>query len=188
MRPLPFAVLAWIMLGLDLGLRDDLRIGPHAVAPSFTFILLVVVASGAPAVHVAWASLVLGLAFDLASDWTLASGASATIIGPNALAFVLAAQLVVAMRALVFRKNPVTIAFLALLAGAVAQTLLVGLMTLRAAYDPVQWDASEQLGERLLSAVYTALLALPVSPLLLLAGGLLGFQPHTPRRIRVRGG
>ena len=35
MKVIAFLILAWVMLGMEVGIRDDLRIGPLPVATSF---------------------------------------------------------------------------------------------------------------------------------------------------------
>ncbi len=54
MKWLTFAILAWIFLGLELGLRDALRLGHGQVSPSFVFVLLAFFALVAPAMLNHW--------------------------------------------------------------------------------------------------------------------------------------
>ena len=119
MRWAPFLLLAWVFLGLEVGLRSAMPFGEAGVAPSFALILCVYVSMGATHGHAHWAALLLGACVDLASRRVLRGGGDVTVLGPNALGFLLACQLTLVMRGVVFRKNPLALAFLACVGGLV---------------------------------------------------------------------
>jgi rod shape-determining protein MreD len=185
MRWIPFLLLAWVFLGLEIGLRAAMPFGEQAIAPSFALILAVYVSMGAPRAHALWASVLLGACVDLASRRVLlgpAGTSDLTVLGPNVLGFALSAQFTLTMRGVVFRKNPISLAFLAVLGGAVCAVLVVALLSIRSLYDPTEFRPGAALWQGLLSAVYTGLIALPLGAVLLMLNPVLGFYSGPTRR------
>ncbi len=183
MRWFVFLILAGVMIGLELGLKPGFALGGRPIAPSFVMVLAVVVAIGAPPKHAMWACLILGLCMDLTFDQALGDGHGiVNVPGPYALGYLVAAQLTLATRTLVFRKNPLTIALVSIFASLVANVLVVAFFTLRSMYDPVVWSASSELGYRFLSALYTGVLGLVLSPLFLLLNPVLGLTSGLHRK------
>ena len=185
MRWIPFLILAWVFIGLEIGLRLAMPFGEQAIAPSFVLILAVYVAMGAPRVHALWAAVLLGACVDLASRRVLVGPGGATdltVLGPNVLGYVLSAQFTLTMRGVVFRKHPISLAFLAVLSGAVCAVLVVALLSLRSLYDPTDFRPGSALWHGLLSAGYTGLVALPVGAVLLMLNPILGFYSGPTRR------
>lgn len=183
MRWFPFLIVAGVMIGLELGLKSGFALAGRPIAPSFVMVLAVVVAIGAPPKQALWACLLLGLTMDLTFDQPLGDGRSiVNVPGPYALGYLVAAQLTLAMRTLVFRKNPLTIALVSIFASLVANIVVVAFFTLRSMYDPVIWSASTELGYRFLSALYTGLLGLILSPLFLLLNPLMGLTTGLHRK------
>lgn len=184
MRWALFAVLTWIALGLELGLRDAMRLGPTPIAPSFVFALAAFVALGAPAATTLWTCLALGLVTDLTRSVEFTGGLPpATIVGPYAVGYLIAGQLVLALRGVMIRWNPLTLGFLAGLGYAVAQIIVVALTTLRVSLgDPIAWSATGELGWRMGSALYTGVAAVLLGFVLLPLAPLLGLHAPTQRR------
>ncbi|MEL7474371.1 MAG: hypothetical protein AAGK04_13720 [Planctomycetota bacterium] len=180
-----FALFAWLAIGLEVGLKDVLQIGPGSVAPSFVLPLAVFVAMWAPSSVALWASFALGVLVDLTWQVPRTDAGVATILGPYALGFTLAGWLVINMRGMVIRRNPATMAFLCLLASAVAQTVVVALYTIRSLYgDPVAWSpASELLSRVFAGSLYTALMGLLLSLGLFAATPIFQFQQNVKRPI-----
>lgn len=178
MNWLVFALVTWIMLGLEIGLKSSLRLGDSSIAPSFVAILAVFVATAAPPRTAQWACLLIGALVDLTSPIPRADAASSfTVLGPNALGALLMCQLVLAVRGLLFRRNPLTVAVLAATGFAVWQVVVTAVFTVRdLTGDPVVWVPAGQLGSRMASSLYTGLLALPLSLLLLAVAPLFSFQ------------
>jgi cell shape-determining protein MreD len=179
---LVFAFGAWLMLGLELGLKTTLRLGDTGIAPSFVAVLAVYVASAAPARAAQWACLILGALMDLTAPVSRVDAASTfTVLGPNALGALLMCQFVLASRGLLFRRNPLTLAVLTGVGFALWQIVFTAVFSVRNLLgDPIVWSATGQLVTRLGSSVYTGVAALPIALLLLLFGPLFGFQsvPH----------
>lgn len=182
MRWIPFLLLAWLFMGLEIGLRSSMPFGEAAVAPSFALILSIYVAMGAPSVQALWAAVLLGSCVDLASRRVLSEGGDLTILGPNALGFALSAQLTLVMRGVVFRKNPIALALMAMSGGLVCAVLVTALLTLRGLYDPLLHRAGTELWHGVLSSVYTGLIALPLGAVLLALNPVLGFYSGPTRR------
>jgi hypothetical protein len=59
---------------------------------------------------------------------------------------------------------------------------VVALLTIRSAYDPIMWSPKGELLDRLLASLYTGLLALVLSPVLLALNPVLGLNVHSHRR------
>lgn len=187
MNWLVFTAAAWVLLGLELGLRDLLRLGTSNIAPSFVLAFLAYIAMYAPPATVTFASLILGVAIDLSWPRELRDGQTLTVVGPYALGCLLGGQLVITMRGLMMRRNPLTLAFLATLAALVTQVIVVAFHTLRAIFwNEGPWSASGELVERFASSLYTGVLALVLSLLLLPLAPLIGFETVQTRRFARR--
>lgn len=172
MNWLSFTIAAWVCLGLELGLRATLQLGPNAIAPSFVVALLIFVSLHASHRSVTWAAIILGVLIDLTGSIELVPRETAVIVGPHAIGYFIAAQLVLAMRGMVVSRNPLSMGVLSLFAAAIAQIIVVAFLTYhKVIRDPIVWNASERLVDGLASAVYTgvvavllALLLIPVTP------------------------
>lgn len=183
MNWLVFAVLAWLFLGLELGLKDALQIGPLGIAPSFVLVLLTVVAMSARPIHALWGAFLLGVLLDLTNAVpSKDAGPVLTIIGPGALGCPLAAHLIISLRALMIRRNPLTVGFLSAVSGLVTSVVFVAVFSLRSRLDPIPWNATEALVVHASSALYTGLVGIPVALVLLPAAPLLGMPTHPQRR------
>lgn len=171
-----YAAALWLALGLDMGLRPVAELGGSGIAPSFVVILVVFVSLYAPATTALIAGLVAGLFLDLTHSVPLENAAdSITIVGPYALGLMAGAYSVVVTRALVMQHNILTYAFLAFLASMVMSVFAVTLFTLRSYYDPFLFSPGAQLMSRTGAALFTALLALGLVPLLRVFIALFGF-------------
>lgn len=179
-----FGLISWIFLGLELGLRDVLQLGPTPIAPSFMFVLVAFIAVSATPSASVWAAIVLGLLVDLtnATPYREAAGAI-TIVGPHALGYLLAAQLILAARAMMIRRHPISLAILTALGAAVAHIVVVFLLSMRLVLgEPIAVEASAQIGQRLLSSLYTGGLAALLSIVLFPLSGALGLHGVQARR------
>jgi hypothetical protein len=180
---LVFIVLAWVFLGLEQGLRDGLTLGSLGMAPSFVFVLLTFVAMAAPRVTVFWCAAAVGIAMDLLFQIPMREGTgTVTIVGPHAIAYGLACQLVLALRGVMMRRNPFTLGFLAMVGSAVAYLVISAVLTLRHATGaPIAWEAKRQLLAGLGSALYTGLAAVPMALLLFPLAHMLGLPDQKAR-------
>ncbi len=195
MNWLAFAILAWLAIGLETGLKDvlALRPGAYAIAPSFIVPLAVVIALGAPAQAPMGACLILGLLLDLTAPIPTAAGPAGgllTVAGPHALGLVLAGQLVLALRGLMIRRNPLAMAFLCIAAAAAMHITVTAIFTFRgvsAGSGPGGgWDAAGQLLSRLGAALYTGASGLVLAFILLPLAPIMGFAGAQPRHIPMR--
>lgn len=177
MNWLVFVIAAWVSFGLEFGLRDALQLGELNISPHFAVILLVFVAMWAAPGAALSASVIIGIGLDLFYQLKLDDGSDVVVIGPHALGCLLAGYAVINMRALMFRKNVLSIAFLSLVATALMQVVVVALLTARGAYDALVFGpAMAELGQRLGSAVYTGLVAFPLGAMLNVLRGVFRFQ------------
>jgi len=182
-----FAVAAWLLFGLELGLKDALQLGASGVAPSFVMVLLVLVALHAPRLTALWAAVIVGVVLDLTAPLVSASGLETiTLVGPRALGCMVGAYAILTMRTLVMRRNIFTIAFLSLIAVSLMEIVAVSAYEVRSWFDDrLEITAGAALVAGLGAAVYTALLALPLGAALLPATPIFGFQQSVSRpRIR----
>jgi len=184
---LVFAIAAWATFGLEFGLRDALQLGEMNLSPHFAVILLVFVAMWASPGIALTASVLIGLGLDLFYQLKLDDGGDLVVVGPHALGCLLAGYAVVNMRALMFRKNVLSIAFLSLVATALMQVVVTALLTARASYDPLVFGpAIAELGQRLGSAAYTGLVAFPVGVVLNVLRRLFRFQSERGSGFRIQ--
>ncbi len=162
MRWLPYFILAYVMLGLQIGLSGHLRIG-ETWWPNLVLLAVIFIAIHAPRDAALLAGFGLGVLQDLATQQTL---------GIFALSYGLVAMFTVSTQQLVYRGHPLTHFSLALVGG-----LMSGLVMLIHG-----WVRGPRLSPMMLfySAVYTAVLAPFVLGLLQQVKKVFGFQP--PRR------
>ncbi|MEM1183536.1 MAG: hypothetical protein AAGI53_00895 [Planctomycetota bacterium] len=154
---LGFAIALWVGLGLELGLRDALRLGAGPVAPSFVVPIVIWFALNASQKSALWAALIAGAMLDLTAAMPRTDGGDALILGPRALGLLSAAWLVIKIRPKLMRRRAFTLAFTSGLAGCVVAAVVVMLFGARAALgDPIQWSIGGELATRLLGAGYTA--------------------------------
>lgn len=185
MKAVTFALLAWVFLGLELGLKGPLGFGPSSgVAPSFVFVLLTYIAMAATPKQTAWAAIILGLLMDLTNQYMLKGRLEpAVVLGPNALAYMLGAQLILTLRGVMIRRNPFTLGFLACVGSIVAAITLVGVFSVRAMLESRQsWQPTHELWEGVKSAVYTGIAAVPLALVLMPSGPFLGLPGPQARR------
>lgn len=166
MNWLIFALFAFVLLALEIGLAPLLAVG-DGIAPSFVLILAAYIGLLAPAALVPWALLILGLAVDLQPDPV----PEATVLGPLALGYLAGALVVLQLRSLVFRESIISLAAMIFAMGIFVHLVAVALLTARGlgfvTNEPIPgFSASQQLVQRFLELVYTAALAVPVGYLL----------------------
>ncbi len=181
-----FAIASWLLFGLELGVRAQL--GPSWMAPSFVFPLLVFVTLFAPAATAYWAALILGTVTDLTNLVEIADGGGRmVIVGPYALGYLVAAQLVLTLRGVMIRRNPLTMAFLAIVASVVAHVVVVAFMTAHKLYgEPIAWSAGAELARRLGVSAATGVSAFALSLIFFPLSAALGFSTGQPRRFARR--
>lgn len=184
-----FALLSWLFLGLEQGLRPALQVGSLAVAPSFVLVLIVFVSLWARTGTALAAAMVLGFFLDLLNLQPTTVGESAVVVGPWALGCVLAAYTTLNFRAMVFKRNPLTMGFLCTLGAAVANVLVLAILALRSRYDVVLLQsASGDLVQRLFSSLYTGVLGLVLAPALAWLSPWLGFKKQSAGGFRYETG
>lgn len=187
MNWLAFALLAYLCLGLELGLREALRYGQTQVAPSLVIPLMVYVSLAARPRVAAWAAMALGLLLDLTWVAPLRGGGGvAHTIGPYTVGLLLAAQLTIAVRGFVIRRVFITTAVLSAVAAMVAHVYIVAAVFLRQLFwdDPIAFDATDQIRARLLSAMWTGLSGAVLGLAFNRVEPLLGFEAERKHRFR----
>lgn len=179
------AIMAYLVVGLEAAVKPALAISPSGfrISPTFLIPFITFVALSGPTLPVLWLALLLGAVADL---YTPRDVGQLVVLGPYALGFMAAAYLVLVMRGLMFRRSPLSMIFLSILATALAQLVVVALLSIRSIYtDPQLWSAGVELTNRLLGAVYTGLTAGVLSVLLFPLTPAFGFQDlHSRRFVR----
>lgn len=180
-----FAVAAWVVMGLEIGLQLRLTWSPGGVplAPSFALVFMVWLALAAAPAHALWAALILGVLVDLTGQMPLETppGGMVTLVGPMALAYLGASRFVLGSRWVMLRQNPVALALMTLAAGLLVTIVSAVLMTVHKIYaDPITWRAWPHVLGGFGSAFYSALLALPMALVLNPALGAFGVEPGRP--------
>lgn len=180
MNWLLFALLAWVTLGLEAGFRPALQLGSLAVAPSFVMVLVVFIALWARTSTALGAAMLMGFCLDLLFVQATGGGETVPVVGPWALGCMLASYTVVNFRNMVFRTSPLTLAFLCTLGAAIANILVLAILTIRAKYDMIVVPSpAGELWQRLGAALYTGLLGLVLAPALNWIGPWLGFKKQS---------
>lgn len=176
-----FGPLVYLLLGIEIAVRDSFAIGDSPFAPSFVLPLLMFVGLHAKPNHARWAALIIGLTYDLLNDVSLATGTT-TVVGPYAIGSLLAVQFAVAVRGVVLPKNILTLAMVTFIGALIQQGFVLLSMSVRSIYDPIELQFGAELLTRAGGAGYTALVALVMSfPLRMLMPGF-GFDPAFSRR------
>lgn len=187
MNVLPVALLGYLLLGLELGLRPHIGLGPpdaKHIAPSLVLPLVLYVAMFAPANAALWLGLATGLVVDLTAPPALKGEPSLLwVVGPNALGYLAAAYFVVTIRGFMIKRNPLTLMFLSICGALLAGLVAVAILTVRHQFhgDMIRTPGQE-LGVRFWSAIYTGVVALGLSVLFSVLSGVLGIQEQTHRR------
>ncbi|MCH2162928.1 MAG: hypothetical protein MK085_13800 [Phycisphaerales bacterium] len=187
MRWIVFILLLAICLTLDQAFLQVIAIG--SIFPGTCGALVVFVALFAPRPTALWAALLAGTMLDLGSPAVDAQGHPYYVIGPYALGFVLGAYLVLLLRSIVFRRNPLTVGMLTLPFLLAVSVIFLAIWSIRGFYADAQlpWHSesvTSQIAQMIGWATYSALLALPLGWLLLITWSLWGFDqlPARPSR------
>jgi len=174
-----FAILSWFALGLDIGLASAISPESSDIRPSFFIPLLVFVAMRAPHRTALWAGLAGGLLLDLIHPLARPGASPVTVPGPHAIGTMLAVQLVVALRAMVMHRNPLTTAVLAFVTVVVAGVVAIALLTIRTMFGGgIDYAPTHELLTLLGSALYTAVVALVLAIPLSWFAPVFGFGGH----------
>jgi len=164
-----FLILAVLAVGLDSGLMGVFTLrGLGYATPSASACLITFVALQARPRTVLWAAWVIGFMLDLSPSGGTGAGA---IVGPRALGAVAAAQVVLLLRPVVFRRRVITVAVVSGLAAICLGLVAATIETLRWWMPWTHALAPPPAGPRLVtigfSGLYTMLLGLPIGAMLL---------------------
>ena len=190
MNYIAVAIVAWVCIGLEAGLRDAFSLGKTGIAPSFVIAFVTFIAMYAPSAAALWAALLIGLAMDLVfSVPGLDGGLAVTVIGPRLIAAVVGAWLVLTLRGLMIRRNPLTVGFLAGLVSLVWFSAIAGMFALRHVISTkTAIEPGRVLVEGLGSSLYTALVGVLMALVLIPLAPFLGFSTGQPSKFSRRNG
>jgi hypothetical protein len=183
MNWLVFGVAAWLVMGLEVGLKVRLTFMPGGIplAPSFALVLMVWIALAAAPAQALWGAVIIGLLVDLSSQSASEAGGMVTLVGPMALAYLAASRFVLGSRWVMLRRNPVALALMTLGAGLLVTIVSAVPLTIHKIYgDPIAWSAWPHILGGFGSAFYSAILAVPMAFVLNPALGAFGVEPARP--------
>lgn len=174
-----FLLFTLVAVALDTSLLSVFAIGD--TVPQLSPLLAAFVCLGAPRLTAMWACLVLGLVIDLCSPVVDPQLRAAHLVGPHALGYLFAANLILPLRTMVFRRNPLTLGVLAGLFSFATALVVVAIWSLRMWYPdaPVVFggrSALTELGRAGLGAIYCGVLSIPVGWLLVRTAPLWRFR------------
>lgn len=176
-----FTIAIWIVAGLEAGLTGALQLGSSAIVPSFLMVLLVYISLWAREGDAIIAALTIGLLLDVLNQIPTEGAQHVVVLGPHALAALIAFRAIQSLRGLMFRQSVVTLASLTLIAALLMHMAVLLLLSIRASYDSILLGPiGADLVHRASSSFYTALIAIPFGWVLQrIVTPLMGFrQPH----------
>ncbi|MEE2895919.1 MAG: hypothetical protein VX726_09300 [Planctomycetota bacterium] len=180
-----FLVMLFVCVALDTSLLPVISIG--GVSPSVTATLIVFVSLFAPRQAALWAAVSAGLLLDLQSPNATTDGRAVVVPGPYALGFVFGTQLVLLLRSMVFRRNPIAVGLLTT-PFLIAVSLVWMAIWLLRGFDPgslLPWsggNAGGELGRRAGWALYSGAIGIPFGWLLLFSWPIWRFEQTFLRR------
>ncbi len=190
MRWLIVFIFAYLFLALQSGFGDALAV--NEIRPELLFIFFAFVVAMAPIADAMWIALMLGLLADLTAPQILNQDQIVTIIGPHAIGYTLGAALIIQLRTMIYRKHPVSLALIVFLSGIATHLLAVFLMTIRwklgqwfGLWPDFYWSPTDEMVTRFLVVLYTTMLTIPVTWLLIRLSPLFAFELH-PRFLHHR--
>jgi len=171
-------VFAYVLLGLELVLPRELRLGAAAVAPSLVIPFVIFIAMHASPARAYWFALLLGLTLDLLTPYE----GRLVVPGPHALGLAAAVFLVVTIRTIITR-NLIGLIVFSILGAALSQLVVVALLTFRSMYSaPTAWQPRQELIDRFFSSLYTGATAAVLGLILLSCAPLFHFNDPYARR------
>ena len=186
--PLPL-LLGYLLLALESPVREVLRLGPTAASPSLVFPLVVFIALLASNTAAMWTALLVGLAVDLT---TLRGPGAIVVAGPHALGYAGAAYMILTLRPIVVRKNPVTLVVLSIVGEALAALVVMAVFAIRRTLffggwsDMLTGPLLPDLWQRWIGACYTGVAAIALAALFFPLIPWFGFQDSSIRRTFTR--
>lgn len=179
-----FLPLLLIAVVFDTSFAQVFAIG--RVYPAATPALVVLVAMYAQRQTAFWAALVAGFAVDLNTIALFDGVRPYVLLGPNALAFVLGTAIILPMRSMVVRRNPLAFGFLVIFFCLGAMVLTTAIYSIRGWYAgttppwlpesrAIAWMGIEAL-KSISSGCLAVVLALPLQK----CAPLLGYSGNAP--------
>lgn len=183
-----FLVFALIAVALDTSFLSVFAIGD--IVPQLSPLVAIFVCLGAPRTSAMWACLLLGLVIDLCSPAIDPQLRAVHLVGPHALGYLFAANLVLPLRSMVFRRNPLTLGVLAAIFSFSSALVVVAIWSIRGWYPdaPVVFGGHSALGElgrAGLRALSCGVIAIPVGWLLVRTAPIWGFRDGGQRGRRL---
>ncbi len=183
--PLPL-FLAYVLLALESPVREFLKLGP--ASPSLAFPLIVFISLLGTQAAALWTALLIGIVVDCTTLRSAGEGGAIVIAGPHALAYTAAAYLILTLRPIVMRKNPITLVALSIIGEGLAALVVVSVFAIRRMLYHGTWaDALPgtllpDLWQRWLDACYTGVAAIALAAVLFPLLPWFGFQDPNARR------
>jgi hypothetical protein len=166
MNKLAIAVCIYLALGMELALRRSLDLQGLPVGPGVVFAFVTLLAAFISPGSSLTIAVFAGLLIDLTALQSFSTDQTAftnVVIGPHALGFFIGAQLVIYLRGIFLRRNPLSLALLAILGSGAAHVVALALLLTKAWIESIagsNMDLSPQLLTRLWAALLTGIPAL----------------------------
>lgn len=182
MRWFAYFILAYVMLGLQLGLGAHMQY--RGTAPNLVLLVVIFLSLNAPRTEAMLGSFLLGAMQDLVTLEPM---------GLYAFSYGLVAMLVSLVGQLAYREHPLTQFFMTLVGGGLTAFVLLihgwihPLSPARTQGNVVIHAVRQSPGVLLVCIVYTALLSPIVLGVLQRMQRVFAFQPSARRRVRMRG-
>ena len=186
--PLPL-LLGYILLALEAPVREALRLGPTHAAPSLVFPLIVFLSLMASSNAALWMAFLIGLAVDLT---TLRAPGAVVVAGPHALGYTAAAYMILTLRPMVMRKNPITMVALSVAGEILAALVVVAVFAVRRTLWHGAWSDDlfdsllSEFGQRCVGACFTGIAAVVLAGAFYPLIPWFGFQDPAARRTFTR--
>jgi len=192
MRWWVFAIVAYLLLALQVGLTDAvaLQTSHGSVAPRLLLLLAVLVGLWASESVTITAWAILGLLTDLVSPHP----GGLHLLGPYTLGYLAGAYIILQVRPMLFRRHPLTVASMMIVCGGAVHLTVVALLTARMLMGAAlpDWSAADQLTVRMMCLFYSAAVGGVLAIVLVRFVPLFGFEtskvsgPHRSNRLRRR--
>ena len=185
MNPIGVALVLWLVAGLDWGLRSSLELGTTGIVPSLLVVVLTFVCMRGPGKGACVCAVVVGLMVDLLRDVALEGREETTVVvGPAVVGALFAAVFVVNLRGMLYQRNLAALAVLSGVSAVMMHLVAAMLLVVRSKVDDVIAPGS-QFGVAIGGAVYTAVAAIVLGPMLFAMAGLMGLGGGRRPRFRI---
>ncbi|MGI9014322.1 MAG: hypothetical protein ACR2GY_08750 [Phycisphaerales bacterium] len=170
MRAGLLAFVLFVCVVIEMTLLDVIAVA--GIRPSLLMIVALFVALWAPRSTALWSCFLIGLLIDLTAPIAYASWNQQHLPGPHALGLTFAAAFSLQLRAMLMRRQVFAFAVMMLIFAITASVVVVSVLTARSLFPTASPELAgygplRDLGQRCVTALYTAVVSIPFGWLLL---------------------